>query len=116
MLLSDHMLSVEWSATNGWHTPQIVPYQNLSLDPATCVFHYAFECFEGMKAYKDSQGQIRLFRPEKNMERLNKSSSRIALPTVDGGALTKLIGELVKLDSKLVPESVDTLMRGLDSD
>lgn len=54
------------------------PYQNLSFDPASCVFHYAFECFEGMKAYKDSHGQIRLFRPDKNMERLNKSSARIA--------------------------------------
>ena len=105
------MLSVEWSAAEGWHAPQIVPYQNLSLDPATCVFHYAFECFEGMKAYKDSNGKIRLFRPRKNMERLNKSSSRIALPTVDGDALIKLIGELVKLESKLVPESVTSSHR-----
>lgn len=100
----DHMLSVEWTATDGWHTPRIVPYQNLSLDPATCVFHYAFECFEGMKAYKDSTGGIRLFRPNKNMERLNKSSARIALPTVDGDALTKIIGEFVKLDSRFIPE------------
>lgn len=46
------MLTVEWTATDGWLDPKITPYQNLSLDPATCVFHYAFECFEGMKAYK----------------------------------------------------------------
>lgn len=46
------MLTVEWTATDGWLNPKITPYQNLSLDPATCVFHYAFECFEGMKAYK----------------------------------------------------------------
>lgn len=98
------MLSVEWTAADGWQAPQIVPYQNLSLDPATCVFHYAFECFEGMKAYKDSKGQLRLFRPNKNMERLNKSTARIALPTFDGGALIKLMGELVKLDSRLIPE------------
>lgn len=100
------MLSIEWTATDGWHAPQIVPYQNLSLDPSTCVFHYAFECFEGMKAYKDNNGGIRLFRPNKNMERLNKSSARIALPTVDGEALTKLIGEFVKLDNRFIPESV----------
>ncbi|KAH8428861.1 branched-chain amino acid aminotransferase, cytosolic [Aspergillus melleus] len=102
---TDHMLSIEWSADKGWHTPQIVPYQNLSLDPSACVFHYAFECFEGMKAYKDSKGQIRLFRPDKNMERFNKSSSRIALPTVDGEALTKLIGEFVNLDSRFIPDA-----------
>lgn len=59
-----------------------------------------------MKAYKDNEGQVRLFRPDKNMERLNKSSSRIALPTVDGEALTKLIGEFVKLDSRFIPKCV----------
>ncbi|KAJ5812612.1 hypothetical protein N7474_008913 [Penicillium riverlandense] len=101
---TDHMLTVEWTASDGWHAPRIIPYQNLSLDPSTCVFHYAFECFEGMKAYKDKNGGIRLFRPNKNMERLNKSSSRIALPTVDGEALTKLIGDFVKLDSRFIPD------------
>ncbi|KAL2223478.1 cytosolic branched-chain amino acid aminotransferase [Thermoascus aurantiacus ATCC 26904] len=102
---TDHMLSVEWTASDGWLAPRITPYQNLSLDPATCVFHYAFECFEGMKAYKDKNGRIRLFRPDKNMARLNKSSARIALPTFDGDALIKLIGELVKLDSRFIPEA-----------
>lgn len=97
------MLSVEWTASEGWFAPRITPYQNLSLDPATCVFHYAFECFEGLKAYKDKDGGIRLFRPDKNMERLNKSSARIALPTFDGGELTKLIGELLKVDERFIP-------------
>ncbi|KAL3456797.1 aminotransferase [Aspergillus heterothallicus] len=100
---TDHMFTAEWTATDGWHTPQIVPYQKLQLDPSACVFHYAFECFEGMKAYRDNNGQIRLFRPDKNMQRLNKSSARIALPTFDGEALTKMIGELVKLDSRFIP-------------
>ncbi|KAL1983581.1 hypothetical protein VTN96DRAFT_10241 [Rasamsonia emersonii] len=101
---TDHMLTIEWTATDGWQAPRITPYQNLSLDPATCVFHYAFECFEGMKAYKDKNGRIRLFRPNKNMERLNKTSARIALPTVDGEAFTKLIAEFVKVDSRFIPE------------
>lgn len=101
---ADHMLTIEWTATDGWQAPRITPYQNLSLDPATCVFHYAFECFEGMKAYKDKNGRIRLFRPNKNMERLNKTSARIALPTVDGEAFTKLIAEFVKVDSRFIPE------------
>jgi hypothetical protein len=46
------MLTIEWTSAKGWSPGRIIPYQNLSLDPATCVFHYAFECFEGMKAYK----------------------------------------------------------------
>ncbi|KAJ6085911.1 Branched-chain-amino-acid aminotransferase [Penicillium sp. IBT 16267x] len=102
---TDHMISIEWTAEDGWHTPRIVPYQNLSLDPATCVFHYAFECFEGMKAYKDKTGGTRLFRPKKNMERLNKSSARIALPKFDGDELVKLIGEFVKLEDRFIPDA-----------
>ncbi|KAJ9648049.1 branched-chain-amino-acid transaminase bat2 [Coniosporium apollinis] len=102
---TDHMLSIEWTASEGWLAPRITPYQNLSLDPATCVFHYAFECFEGMKAYKDSQGRIRLFRPDKNMARLNKSSARIALPTFNGAAMTDLISKFVKLDERFIPSA-----------
>jgi branched-chain amino acid aminotransferase len=86
------MLTVEWTSARGWSPARIIPYQNLSLDPATCVFHYAFECFEGMKAYKvhykpsfityvqDKDGKTRLFRPDKNMKRFNLSAASIALP------------------------------------
>lgn len=100
---SDHMLTIEWNQTTGWHTPQIKPYQNLSLDPATCVFHYAFECFEGMKAYKDSAGKIRLFRPDKNMARFNGSAARIALPTFSSTALIDLIAKFAKLEERFIP-------------
>jgi branched-chain amino acid aminotransferase len=98
------MLQIPWNTDEGWLAPEIVPFQNLDLHPATCVFHYAFECFEGMKAYKGKDGSVRLFRPDRNMERLNKSSKRIALPTFDPEALIKLIGDLVKLDSRFIPE------------
>ena len=66
---------------------KISPYHNLSLDPSTIVFHYAFELFEGMKAYKDTNGNIRTFRGDKNMIRMNKSAERIALPTFEGEEL-----------------------------
>lgn len=100
---TDHMLSIEWTASEGWLPPRITPYQNLSLDPATCVFHYAFECFEGMKAYKTSKGDIRLFRPDKNMARLNKSSTRIALPAVEPSALIELISRFVTAEERFIP-------------
>jgi branched-chain amino acid aminotransferase len=109
------MLSIEWTASEGWFAPRITPYQNLSLDPATCVLHYAFTCFEGMKAYKDKEGRIRLFRPNKNMERLNLSAARIALPTFDGDAFTKLIAEFVKKDGKFIPKWVYSWILSLRS-
>ena len=99
------MLSIEWTASQGWLAPRITPYQNLSLDPATCVFHYAFECFEGMKAYKDSSNQIRLFRPDRNMARFNSSSARIALPNFDGPSLISLLSTFVKLEERFIPST-----------
>lgn len=97
------MLTIEWTQQEGWLEPKIAPYQNLSLDPATCVFHYAFECFEGMKAYKDKSGEVRLFRPDKNAERFNKSSARIALPTFEPTALIELIAKFAKLEERFIP-------------
>ncbi|KAL2176264.1 aminotransferase [Thermothelomyces heterothallicus CBS 202.75] len=101
---TDHMLTIEWDQATGWQKPHITPYQNLSLDPASCVFHYAFECFEGLKAYKDKEGRVRLFRPDKNMERFNKSAARIALPTFNSAALIDLIARFAKLESRFIPE------------
>lgn len=98
------MLTIEWTQQDGWMAPKITPYQNLSLDPATCVFHYAFECFEGMKAYKDKNGNVRLFRPDKNMERMNKSTARIALPTFSSTAVIDLIAQFAKLESRFIPD------------
>ncbi|RMZ87871.1 hypothetical protein DV736_g4903, partial [Chaetothyriales sp. CBS 134916] len=100
---TDHMLSIEWTAASGWLAPRITPYQNLSLDPATCVFHYAFELFEGMKAYKCRDGSLRLFRPDKNMRRMNISAARIALPTFNGDKLIELIGKFCHLDERFIP-------------
>ena len=97
------MLSIEWTAAQGWLAPRITPYQNLSLDPATCVLHYAFTCFEGMKAYKNSQGQVSLFRPERNMARLNRSSARIALPTFSGNAFIDLMTKFVAMEERFIP-------------
>ncbi|KAG9233026.1 branched-chain-amino-acid aminotransferase [Amylocarpus encephaloides] len=102
---TDHMLSIEWTASDGWLPARITPYQNLSLDPASCVFHYAFECFEGMKAYKDSNGNVRLFRPTKNMERMNKSSARIALPTFDQAAMIQLISTFANMEQRFIPST-----------
>lgn len=100
---TDHMLSLEWTAQDGWLPARITPYQNLSLDPATCVLHYAFEAFEGMKAYKDKDGNPRLFRPDMNMRRMNKSAARIALPMFEQDKMIDLIKQLVKLDERFIP-------------
>ncbi|GMM37820.1 branched-chain-amino-acid transaminase [Saccharomycopsis crataegensis] len=101
---TDHMLTVDWDATTGWGAPEIKPYAGLCLDPSSIVFHYGFELFEGMKAYRDANNKLRMFRPDMNMIRMNKSAERIALPTFDSEELIKLIGKLVELDADFVPQ------------
>ncbi|CAI4539862.1 CDA_G0025260.mRNA.1.CDS.1 [Saccharomyces cerevisiae] len=101
---TDHMLTIPWSAKEGWGTPHIKPYGNLSLDPSACVLHYAFELFEGLKAYRTPQNTITMFRPDKNMARMNKSAARICLPTFESEELIKLTGKLIEQDKHLVPQ------------
>jgi len=76
---TDHMFTCEYVDGN-WQEPQIVPYGPLSIEPSAKVFHYGQAVFEGMKAFRDDQGGVSLFRPEENFERINKSSKRLAIP------------------------------------
>lgn len=62
---TDHMFIMDYTEGRGWHSPRIEPYHSLELDPAALVFHYAQECFEGMKAYRAANGRVLLFRPER---------------------------------------------------
>lgn len=101
---SDHMLEVDWDDQVGWHAPRIVGFHDLHISPAASCLHYALQCFEGMKAYKDGQGRLRLFRPDLNMERFNASLERLYMPTVDGDAVIDCIKALVKVDKDWVPE------------
>ena len=107
-VFSPHMLEADWTAAGGWQAPRIVPYQNLALSPAAMCLHYALECFEGMKAYKDSDGAVRLFRPDCNMARLNDSLETLHMPQVDGHELTECIKSLLRVDEAYIPEVCKT--------
>ena len=81
-IFTDHMYVMEYNPEQGWHDPKIMPYQPIVLDPSAMVFHYGQEMFEGMKAYKCADGRIRLFRPNKNIERANNSNRRLCIPEI----------------------------------
>lgn len=101
---SDHMLEVDWDSVNGWKNPVISPYHNLSISPAASSLHYGLQCFEGMKAYKDDQGKIRMFRPDCNMDRLNDSMKRLFMPGFNGEGLLECIKQLLRIDESWIPE------------
>jgi branched-chain amino acid aminotransferase len=100
---TDHMLSIDWSQETGWARPQISPLQDLNISPAATGLHYGIQCFEGMKAYKDKKGTIRMFRPDRNMDRMDFSMQRLAMPRLDKAGFMECIKQLLRLDSSWIP-------------
>lgn len=105
---SDHMFIMDYTEGKGWHDPRIVPYAPLELDPSCMVLHYGQAIFEGLKAYKTSKGEILLFRPEKNMERVNSSNDRLVIPRIDVDFCVQAIKDLVKVDADWIPDAPGT--------
>ena len=105
---TDHMFIMNYDEGEGWHDARIVPYGPFELDPAAMVLHYAQEVFEGLKAYRREDGEIQLFRPEKNMARLNVSCERLCIPKIDEEFAIKAIKALVDVDSDWVPTEEGT--------
>ena len=103
-LMSDHMLVIDWSHDGGWAAPRVLPYQPLQLDPASSSLHYALQCFEGMKAYIDDSNNVRLFRPDMNMKRMNNSAHRLLLPTFDGDELIQCLQAFVRVERDWIPK------------
>ncbi|WP_027395457.1 branched-chain amino acid aminotransferase [Aquimarina latercula] len=100
-VFTDHMFICDY--VNGeWQTPKIVPYGPLTLDPSARVFHYGQAVFEGMKAYKDDQGDTFLFRPDENFKRINKSAERLAMPEFPEEYFFDGLNTLLKLDNEWI--------------
>lgn len=105
---TDHMFVMDYTEGIGWHDARIVPNEPFLMDPACMVLHYGQTTFEGLKAYKGANGKIRLFRPEKNMERLNRSNERVCIPQFDGPFVVEAIKKLVKIDESWIPSEPGT--------
>ena len=100
---TDHMAVATWTKADGWLESALVPYGPFQLDPGTAVLHYAQEVFEGLKAYRWEDGSIRLFRPEKNAARLQRSAQRLALPALPVDDFLSSVEALVTADKAWVP-------------
>ena len=103
---TDNMVTIDWSEVEGWSDAQLNAYGPITLDPATAVFHYGQEIFEGMKAYSQPDGSISLFRPDANALRFARSAARLALPELSIEEFIETITTLVKQDRKWVPKKV----------
>ncbi len=100
---TDHMFLMNYSPEKGWHDARIVPYGDLTLSPASMVFHYGQEMFEGMKAYRAPDGRILLFRPHKNIERMNNTNERMCIPKVNRDDVMQALNTLISLENDWIP-------------
>ena len=104
-LFTDHMFVMDYTKGEGWHDARIVPYQPFPMDPATVVFHYAQEIFEGMKAYRTDDNRIQLFRPECNGKRMQDSAERLCIPTIPVEDFVQAVKALVEVEKDWVPHT-----------
>lgn len=107
-LFTDHLFIMDWEAEKGWYDPRIIPYGELSYSPAATIFHYGQGIFEGLKAYHCEDGNIRLFRPDCNIKRMNRSAERICMPSLDEDFALQALKKLVTFEKAWVPTQENT--------
>ena len=107
-IFADHFFIVKYDNEKGWHNASIEPMRPLSLDPASMCLHYGQEIFEGMKAYKGKNDSIYLFRPEENINRMNRSAERLCMAQIDNDLFMDGLKKLVLLEKGWIPRDTGT--------
>jgi len=104
---TDRIFTMAYDADKGgWHDPVIGPLENFSLHPASVCFHYGQTIFEGMKAFARDEGRSALFRPELNLQRMNRSAQRMSMPVIEVEPVLEAMIELVRLERQWIPAEV----------
>ncbi len=109
-VFTDHMFMMEYHEGRGWHDGRIVPYAPFTIDPACCVLHYAQAVFDGLKAFRGSDGQVRLFRADQHAQRLNRSCDLLCIPPLDPALVEASFRALVGVDIDWAPSKRGTAL------
>jgi len=107
-IFTDHMFCMNYTEGKGWHDARIEPFHDFTLSPACVVFHYGQEMFEGLKAYRGVDGQVRLFRPVMNARRTNATNKRLCIPELPEEDFVEAVKAIVKVDEDWIPTEPDT--------
>ncbi len=107
-IFTDHMFMMDWNSDKGWYNARIVPFENLSIHPASTVLHYGSEIFEGLKAYRRADGKVQLFRPIENIKRMNNSAERLCLPQIPEDMAMEILTTFVKVEQDWTPSAPGT--------
>ena len=101
-LFTDYMYVREY-ADGAWQEGCIMPFDALELLPCASVLHYGQAVFDGLKAYRNACGGVRLFRARDNFERMQTSCARLCIPPVDTEEAYSALVKLVKLEREWIP-------------
>jgi len=107
-IFTDHMFIMDYTEGKGWHDARIVPFENISLHPASTVLHYGSEIFEGLKAYRRADGKVQLFRPIENIRRMNTSAERLCLPQIPEEDALQVLKTFVDIEKDWTPDAEGT--------
>ena len=107
-IFTDHMFMMDYSSEKGWYDARIIPFGPIPMHPAATVLHYGTEIFEGLKAYRTVNGEIKMFRPIENIRRLNNSAERLCLPQIDEDTALEILDTIVETEKDWVPHSQGT--------
>ena len=107
-IFTDHMFIMDWNSEKGWYNQRIVPFENLSIHPASTVLHYGSEIFEGLKAYRRKYGKDQLFRPIENIRRMNNSAERLCLPQIPEDMAMEILTKFVEMEQDWTPSAEGT--------
>jgi len=102
-VFTTHMFEMDYNAEKGWHNPVIRPVQKLSMHPATTFIHYGQAIFEGLKAFKNDEGDVVMFRPDEHVARFNRSAKRVCIPEIEEQFLLNALKELIAVEKDWVP-------------
>ena len=104
-IFTDHLFEMDYSPAEGWHSPTIKPVESISMHPATMFIHYGQAIFEGLKAFKQENGDVVIFRADDHMKRLNNSARRVCIPEVDVEFVLEALRELINIDRDWIPNN-----------
>ncbi len=107
-IFTDHMFMMDYNKETGWTNARIVPFENLSIHPASTVLHYGSEIFEGLKAYRREDGKVQLFRPIENIRRMNRSAERLCLPELPEEEALEALLKFVEVEQDWTPSADGT--------
>ena len=107
-IFTDHMFMMDYNKETGWTNARIVPFENLSIHPASTVLHYGSEIFEGLKAYRRADSKVQLFRPIENIRRMNRSAERLCLPEIPEDEALEALLTFVEVEQDWTPHSEGT--------